>query len=103
MRLKELRQKLALSQKEVAKNVGISQNTLHYYETGRSEPSQDILIKLADYFHVSVDELLGRPTSIINKMSLTPRARSIIEKVIGMTDKQQELTEFYIDTMLGSM
>jgi len=60
MRLIELRKKKGKNQAEVAKFINVSQVAYSKYETGKSEPSYDILTKLADYFDVSVDYILGR-------------------------------------------
>lgn len=49
-----------LLQKEIAEAVGISVRTYQRYETGERTPDTDTLIKLADYFDVSTDYLLGR-------------------------------------------
>ena len=103
MKIKELRTKLGISQLDLAKNLGIHPSTLFNYETGRAEPNIKTLIKLADYYHVSLDELVGRPTNLINKMLLSDRERSIIEKVLSLNPKLQELTEFYIDTLMNSI
>ncbi len=103
MKLKEFRQKLNLSQIELAKQLTIPQQTYCSYETGRSQPNIETLIKIADYFNISIDQLVGRPTKILNRMMLNERENSIIEKLLKMNDKQQELTEFYIDTLLGSL
>ena len=61
--LKELRLRSALMQKEIASLLGVSVRTFQGWETGRSEPNIEKLIKLADLFHVSIDSLVGR-TSI---------------------------------------
>ena len=47
-------------QREVAEYLGINLRTYQNYEGGRSEPSIAQLIKLADFFMVSLDELVGR-------------------------------------------
>ena len=60
MRLQELRKKKGLTQLRLAMELNTSQNTISRYETGAHEPSIAELIKIADYFHVSVDYLLGR-------------------------------------------
>ena len=60
MRLKELRMKKGLSQVKLAMELNIAQNTLSRYETGEREAGYDMLIKIADYFNVSIDYLLGR-------------------------------------------
>lgn len=64
-RLKELRGKT--TQEEVAEKIGVSRARYSHYENSRSEPDTEILNKLADYFKVSTDFLLGRtedPTPI---------------------------------------
>lgn len=103
MKIRDFRLKLGLSQREVSEKLNIPQTTLFSYETDTNEPNIQTLIKLADFYHVSLDELVGRPTNIINKMVLTEREQSIIEKVLNMNNKQQELTELYIDTMLNNL
>ena len=60
MRLKELRNCRNISQLRLAIDLGMSQNTISRYETGVRQADYDTLIKLADYFDVSVDYLLER-------------------------------------------
>lgn len=103
MKIKELREKLGISQRELAKQLNYFPQAISRYESGQGEPNIETLIKLADFFKVSLDELVGRPTNLLNKMLLTDRERNIIEKVLAMNEKQQELTEFYIDTMMKSI
>ena len=60
MRLKELRKRKGLSQLRLATDLHTTQNTISRYETGERELGIDELIKIANYFNVSVDYLLGR-------------------------------------------
>ena len=60
MRLKKLRKKKGISQLRLATDLNTTQNTISRYETGEREPGIDELIKIADYFNVSVDYLIGR-------------------------------------------
>lgn len=60
MRLKELRTKKCISQLRLATDLNTTQNTISRYETGEREPGIVELIKIADYFNVSVDYLIGR-------------------------------------------
>lgn len=60
VRLKELRKKKGISQLRLATELNTTQNTISRYETGEREPGVDELIKIADYFNVSVDYLIGR-------------------------------------------
>lgn len=59
-RLQTLREKQRLSRRTLAELCGLSKNMISLYERGEKEPSVDALIKLADYFGVSIDFLLGR-------------------------------------------
>ena len=60
VRLKELRKKKGISQLRLATDLNTTQNTISRYETGEREPGIDELVKIADYFNVSVDYLIGR-------------------------------------------
>lgn len=58
--LKQLREQSRLSQKDVADYLGITRQAVASYELAKREPDYEILKKLADYFGVSVDYILGR-------------------------------------------
>lgn len=59
-RLKQLRTSQDLSQKQLTTIIGISERNYQRYEYGEREPVASVLIKLADYFNVSIDYLVGR-------------------------------------------
>ena len=58
--LKQLREKKNVYQKDVAKYLGVDRTTYVKYENGDSTPNPDMLVKLSDYFNVSVDYILGK-------------------------------------------
>lgn len=58
--LKKLRKQKELSQKDLSKILGIAQTTYAGYETGKHEPDLKTLTKIADYYMVSIDYLIGR-------------------------------------------
>lgn len=60
MRLKDLRKEKGITQLQLAMELNMSQNTISRYETGERQAGYDELIKIADYFNVSIDYLLGR-------------------------------------------
>ena len=62
-RLKSLRLEAGLTQKEIAEQLGISQQGYAYWERGTKKPTQDRLTLLSNYFDVSVDYLLGKSDS----------------------------------------
>ncbi len=59
-RLKELRRERGITQKQLAEVLGVSKTTVCQWETMKQEPSIEMLMTLADYFHTSVDYLIGR-------------------------------------------
>ena len=62
-RIAELRKNAQMSQFQLAKVLGIGTSTLGMYETDKRKPSPKVLEKMADYFSVSTDYLLGRKTN----------------------------------------
>lgn len=69
MNLKQLRAIKCVSQKEISSCLGCSPVVYSRYETGEREPSLEMLGKLADYFGVSTDCVLGRDTIVRIPMS----------------------------------
>lgn len=59
IRLYDLRSESELSQREIARQLHISQSTYHNWESGKTQPSIAQLIDLAEFFGVSVDYLIG--------------------------------------------
>ena len=60
MRLREIRKEKGISQLKLAMELNTNQNTISRYETGDREPGINELIRIADYFNVSIDYLLER-------------------------------------------
>lgn len=60
MRLRELRRARRVTQLKLAMDLNLTQNTISRYETGEREPGIAELVRIADYFHISVDYLLER-------------------------------------------
>lgn len=58
--LKELRESKSLSQRKLGEALGVSNQSVSFWETGQREPDIDMLISIADYFGVSIDFLCGR-------------------------------------------
>lgn len=59
-RLKSLREEYSISQLKLAKNLNIANSTLSQYESDKRIPSDDIKKKIANYFNVSLDYLMGK-------------------------------------------
>ena len=58
-RLKELRKEYELTQFQLAKELNVSKQNISDWENGKSETSFELLIKIAKFFKVSIDYLLG--------------------------------------------
>ena len=58
-RIRELREDMDLRQADVSQKTGIDQRTLSNYETGKTNPDSFAIIKLAEFFGVTTDYLLG--------------------------------------------
>lgn len=59
-RLRELRLQKKVSQGEVADAIHVTRQAYSYYENGKREPSLEIIMRLADYFGVTIDYLTCR-------------------------------------------
>ena len=60
IKLKELRIESGLSQRKFGEIFGVCNQTVSFWETGSREPDLDTIVKIADYFEVSIDYLCGR-------------------------------------------
>lgn len=81
-RIRDLREDMDLRQIDVAKATGISQKTLSNYETGETNPDSYALIKLANFFNVSIDYLVGRVnTNILSKTDISDEITKIQNKL----------------------
>lgn len=72
-RIKELREKKDLSQKQLAGILHISQSSISEYESGNQQPPIEMLMQLADFFDVNIDYLLGRTNISISLNRLTEK------------------------------
>ena len=59
-RLKKLRLQNGVTQKAIAEGIGVTSVSVQRFEYGTAKPKLDTVIKLADFFNVSTDYLLGR-------------------------------------------
>ena len=92
-RIRDLREDRDLRQADVAQAIGIDQRTLSNYETGKTTPDSFAIIKLADFFDVSADYLIGRDyneeTENSKKIILTKieEIRSILAEISAEVEK----------------
>ncbi len=80
-RIRELR---GLTQKEVAICLKVSVQSVSYWETGERMPSYEKLLQMAELYHVTTDELLGRSEPSENKKTPTGNADGLDEALVNL-------------------
>lgn len=86
-KLKTLRDKKGLSQKQLGIQLGLTKSTISAYENGLRKPSYDVLVVLADIFNVTTDYLLG----------VKPKGNTI--DLSGLSDSQITTVKAVVDSM----
>lgn len=112
-RLKKLREEFNITQTELAKKFNISPPSISQYEKDVRSPDFNLLVKMADFFGVSTDYLLGRtdirevnkgtePTQDKQKKStVTTMAAHALEGGVKNIDELEDLVNSLIDKKLG--
>lgn len=78
-KLKEYRKRLGLTQEEVAKILGLTTQTYQNYELGRRQPDNATLLKMADFYNITLDEMFDRKNNqFVNLNFLSDEERNII-------------------------
>lgn len=83
-RLRDLREDNDLYQKEIADILGITREQYQLYESGKREIKLNLLIKLADFYKVSTDYILGRTDN--------PEMNTNINKQVNITNNKESNT-----------
>lgn len=94
--LQDLREDRDVSRKELAAFLNISVSTLGMYEQGRREPNIDMLIKMADYFNVSLDVLVGRDFANMD-LEEYQEALNLKNQIKNLSTEYQEIIRFMLD------
>lgn len=95
--LQELREDRNISRKELAAFLNVSVSTLGMYEQGRREPNIDMLIKLADYFNVSLDFLVGRSADNEERKNMLEALR-LKNKINKLPQGYKDIINFMLET-----
>lgn len=99
-----LRKERGLSQKQAALELGVSQALLSHYEKGIRECGLDFVVKIADYYNVSCDYILGR-TADRNGTTLAIDAlkTSAEDKTVNETSKANAVLALHKKLLTGSL
>ena len=102
-KLKELRAKRDMSQAELAEILGVTQQAVGRWEKELNMPDIETLNKIADYFHVTTDELLGRdaPKAIPAKEAPAPPT-ILMRAEQDLPPEKRKLLEDMAKALLGS-
>ncbi len=93
-KIKQLRKENRYTQAELAKLLGVTKSTVASYENNSRQPSYEVLVKLAEVFHVSVDSiLLNRSNYILEVSHLTDDQIKTIHMMIDAFQKSNLLNE----------
>ena len=101
--LRIIREKRHKNQLNVALAVGVTQESISMYESGVSQPSAIVLIKLAKYLETSTDYLLGltdddTPIKYMNR-NLTNKEKELLERFIYLATEDQLKLIGYADSL----
>ncbi len=122
--LRSLREERGYSQKEIASALNVATSTYNQWETGKREPDYETLRRIADYFHVTTDYLLGRESPVsaengqkekavdkdgpeanggLNMDALTPDERAILDLLRQVPDEDLPAAHRAIKALLAGM
>ena len=90
-KINELRLKHNLTQTALGKNLGVSRSSVNAWEMGISIPSVEKIIDIADFFHVSVDYLLGLDNKLtVDISSLNEKEKAMVCNLIEILLNSQK-------------
>lgn len=98
-RLRKIRMEKKVTQRKLGKHLGFGATAIVNYESGRNEPAIDNLIKLAEYFRVSVGYLIGSEEDAVQKSLLTQQEQELFAAYARLSPKQRELLLDFLKTM----
>ena len=101
-RIKLLREEKGIKQEELAKIIDVSPSAIGMYEINKREPNDGITLKLAEYFGVSTDYLLGKSDiRNQNKVELDDIDMAFATGIKGLNKENQEIAKNIIEGLLA--
>lgn len=100
--LKKFRKENSLTQEQIATDLNISKSGYVSWESGRTQPGLEMTAKLADYFHTTIDNLLGHSVPyLLDKSTLSQSQRNIVDLLPYMSDNICNMAEAYISGLIA--
>lgn len=89
MKLKEFRLQKGLSQAQFAKIAKTSQRSISNYENELSSPTMEVLVNIADYFHTTIDHIVGHEVPyLVNKAKYSAEQLAVLEELEKLDNEQ---------------
>ncbi|MBQ7913385.1 MAG: helix-turn-helix transcriptional regulator [Clostridia bacterium] len=101
LKIKEFREELQLTQKELAEKIGNVQRNVSNWESGASEPDCETILKLAEVFDVSIDELFGKEYSATERQYPVGLDYAILKSIRELTETQKFALMQFLKEMHG--
>lgn len=107
-RIAELRKEKNMSQISLGMKLNVSQKMISAYENGKNEPSIDLLMRMADIFHASIDYIVGYsenryPEYRISGNDYSSPSKKDITRIFGdLSDKNQWIAQGVLLGLLAS-
>ena len=105
-RLKLLREEKQISQQKLAEHIGTNQQNIHRYEHGYYEPDIGTLKRMAAFFNISVDYLIGNADlrhkiESLEKFDLNEREADLIERYRNLSVKMQDGVSALLEALVS--
>ena len=107
MNLRELRKAKGLTMRELGEILDVAESTISQYETGKREASYETLLRLAEYFGVSVDYILrgdgaiATPSTDSSMTGHTEKTRALLKEILDEMDEDghKKVAEYASDIL----
>ncbi len=94
-KLKRFRENSGYTQQQMADALNIERSTYAYYETGKTSPSIETIMKIKEILNVSLEDLLGSENKSSNKLSDSSKENISFDKVYELNKKEKSLVSLY--------
>ena len=95
-----IRQKCNMTQQQLSIKLGFSQELISKYESGRSSPSVSSLLKIADFFHCSIDYLLQKTDNPCTPSHLSQDTAILVSKYHVLSARNKDKLAGYLDALI---
>lgn len=100
-RIRELRKTMGLTMKQLGEELGVAESTVSHYETGRRQLDNETLLKLGEFFGVTVGYLLGVEENIKAPADLDKRSISDDDIKFALFRGREDITDAMYEEVLN--